>query len=125
LTGLEELSVAGNRLTKVPAVIAKLRGLRDLNLGQNKLPALDAKLLRSLSGLRCLSLFGNPLAALPEEIGCLSQLQELRLEGLTIRTPPESLRRLRRLRKVYLNQEHLLSVTKVIDANSASFEQVL
>ncbi|WP_214317799.1 leucine-rich repeat domain-containing protein [Nonomuraea sediminis] len=74
---LEELNVAGMRLTSLPEMIGKL------------------------SDLRVLDISGNEFESLPDSIGDLSRLEILRAERLTCPVP-DALGRLPQLRELYL-----------------------
>ncbi|WP_183129275.1 NEL-type E3 ubiquitin ligase domain-containing protein [Pseudomonas prosekii] len=73
--GLRLLNLADNLLTELPEEIAHMRHLNDLILGRNQItltPDAVAR-LRSLTGLRSLSLSENPLGLAPD----ISQMRHL------------------------------------------------
>lgn len=80
LTGLQELSLAGNQLQQLPADIAKLSCLHRLVLAGNLLTQLPLELF-SLTTLEGLWVHGNLLQELPEQLGQLTKLKQLSLAG--------------------------------------------
>jgi Leucine-rich repeat (LRR) protein len=107
LADLDFAYLATNRLTRLPAIT----GVRYLNIGGNPLGqlALDDAAIRELraeqaqlhtlsidrlAGLRELSLRGNDLVTLPDELARLTQLRVLDLRGNQLDTLPEALRSL-------------------------------
>jgi Leucine-rich repeat (LRR) protein len=70
-----DLSSRGIRV--VPKEILALKMLESLSLGFNKLSSLDPD-IKQLSTLTKLVLTGNLLKSLPDEIGTLSELREVR-----------------------------------------------
>ena len=69
-----------------------LRSLQELNLGNNRLAALQAEAFAGLGTLRELSLAGNPFTTLPAGVfGRLGTLQELNLASSQLPTLPTGL----------------------------------
>ena len=113
ISGLEDLSLAGNEINFLPPEIGKLTSLRRLQLSGNQLRTLPEELgelqaleglwlhgnrlkelpssLSSLVNLVQLSVAGNELEALPEGIGALKSLRELAAAGNKIRSLPSDL----------------------------------
>lgn len=89
-TGLEELSLAGNRLAVLPPEIGALTSLSRLQLAGNSLAALPQGLCQ-LSALQGLWLHGNLLESLPGELGALTALTQLSLSGNRLRELPASI----------------------------------
>ncbi len=79
-TFLNELYLASNKITHVPASIGKMRNLRYLDLSNNQLSELPAEIGMCVY-LKHLLLFDNELRTLPNEVGSLYQLEMLGVEG--------------------------------------------
>ena len=60
LVGLQELYLSKNRISNLPDCFSTLRQLRHLSLAGNLLHSCDV--LKKLTNLESLSLFGNPLS---------------------------------------------------------------
>jgi len=79
LPALTEISLRDNHLTALPAAIARCPALASIDLSDN--PDLDLagafRILAQVPSLRRLSLFSNKLTRLPDEIGLLTQLEDL------------------------------------------------
>lgn len=97
LTGLEEVSLAGNQLFELPDGISRLTSLRRLQLAGNSLRTLPES-LGSLSSLEGLWLHGNRLKALPASLGGLASLEQLQLAGNRLAALPPTLGALRALK---------------------------
>lgn len=79
-TFLNELYIASNKITHIPAAIGKLRQLRYLDSSNNQLTDLPPELGMCVY-LKQLLLFDNELRTLPNELGSLYQLEMLGIEG--------------------------------------------
>jgi CCR4-NOT transcription complex subunit 6 len=77
---LNELYIASNKITQIPAAIGKLRQLRYLDASNNQLCDLPPELGMCVY-LKHLLLFDNELRTLPNELGSLYQLEMLGIEG--------------------------------------------
>jgi Leucine-rich repeat (LRR) protein len=78
---LEQLVLADNSLTEVSEQVARLTGLRMLDLGHNRLAQVPAS-LGSLHGLSdFLYLHDNLLTSLPDGLGNLAKLRYLNISG--------------------------------------------
>ena len=102
LAKLEVLELDDNKLTSLPSELVRLSRLKSLSLKNNYLSALPETIqgLESLEFLdlgccpeesdaddrRGLQAHGNRIAQLPERIGALKHLKELRLNGNALRT---------------------------------------
>lgn len=80
LTGLIELSLAGNQLQTLPADISKLTGLKKLVLAGNLFTQLPVELF-GLTSLEGLWVHGNLLREMPQQLGQLTKLKNLSLAG--------------------------------------------
>lgn len=88
-------------LEKVPSEIEKFKGLRRLEITNNKLTAPDFFLLSEMKGLNLLNLTDNQIFQIHESIGLLKSLEHLDLSGNEIQSLPKSLFQLEEL--VYLD----------------------
>jgi CCR4-NOT transcription complex subunit 6 len=79
-TFLNELYVASNKISQLPAAIGQLRGLRYLDASNNALTDLPPELGMCVY-LKQLLLFDNNIRNLPNELGYLYQLEMLGIEG--------------------------------------------
>jgi CCR4-NOT transcription complex subunit 6 len=79
-TFLNELYVASNKISQLPAAIGKLRQLRFLDASNNLLTELPPELGMCVY-LTQLLLFDNQIRTLPNELGSLYQLEMLGIEG--------------------------------------------
>jgi Leucine-rich repeat (LRR) protein len=128
---IQTLSLAGQRLATLPAALAGLSNLRELELSRNpqlaqlpswigrlknlrKLIVTDAGLnslpaeLGQLTQLEQLNLVGNgKLTSIPAEIGQLRSLQELNLGGCRITALPSAIGRLSQLRSLNVSSTSL------------------
>ncbi len=77
---LNELYLASNRLSQLPAAIGQLRQLRHLDISSNHLTDLPPELGMCVY-LRNLLVFDNNIRSLPGELGSLYQLEMLGIEG--------------------------------------------
>ncbi|MEV1065230.1 hypothetical protein [Streptomyces sp. NPDC050263] len=99
---LRVLSLAGNdAIGSLDERIGELTALEELNLAGMRLTALPESIGR-LSGLRVLDVSGNELEALPEQIGDLPRLEVLRAARLTCPVP-DAVARLSTLRELDLS----------------------
>jgi Leucine-rich repeat (LRR) protein len=132
-TELETLVLADNELSEVSEYIARLKRLRMLDLGHNKLARLPDGLadldgltdflylhdnqlsslptcLERLTKLRYLNISENKFEALPECISNMSGLIELRASDNLLASLPDSIRHLSRLRELHLRNNKLSSL---------------
>lgn len=77
---LESLYLNNNKLTSVPAVVKKLRGLRVLDLSHNRINEVSPE-LGLCYNLRYLYLFDNNIRTLPNEFRNLIELLFIGIEG--------------------------------------------
>lgn len=77
---LQELYIASNRLTFLPAEIGKLRHLRHLDASHNLISELPPE-IGMCTPLENLYLFNNQIRDLPAELGSLHKLEMLGIEG--------------------------------------------
>ena len=79
-TFLNELYVASNKISHLPAAIGQLRHLRHLDASNNQLTELPPELGMCVY-LEYLLLFDNNIRTLPNELGSLFKLEILGIEG--------------------------------------------
>jgi CCR4-NOT transcription complex subunit 6 len=77
---LQELYIASNRLTYLPAEIGRLRHLRHLDASNNLISELPPE-IGMCTNLKSLYLFNNQIRDLPSEFGSLYLLDMLGIEG--------------------------------------------
>ncbi|EFX00204.1 transcriptional effector [Grosmannia clavigera kw1407] len=77
---LQELYIASNKLTVLPAAIGSLRQLRLLEASNNQISELPVE-LGMCTFLKQLLLFNNNIRTLPYELGSLHMLEMLGIEG--------------------------------------------
>lgn len=106
LSGLERLQVAGNHLQGLPPEIGELRGLEGLWVHGNLITALPESLCQC-TALRVLQAAGNQLTSLPAQLGRLTALEDLGLPGNCLTTLPDSMGGLKSLKKLSLHGNRL------------------
>lgn len=132
LANLEFLSLAGNEISGLPQGMAKLKKLRVLHLNKNSFAVLPPE-IAELDSLRELDLHGNKLSSLPPgiknlkklrklslgnpffggnefrtlplEITEIESLEELVLSRNSIAALPPEMKKLRNLKKLWVNQD--------------------
>ncbi len=93
---LEVLWVAGNRITRWPASLARCP-LRDLDAGRNGLTEVPS-VVWELGGLKTLSLRQNQLASLPRDVSRLTALEVLDVSKNRLASMPVELSLCKRLK---------------------------
>ncbi len=92
IRGLRILDLSENKLLKLPAALGKLSGsLTSLTLDGNRLKALPDAAIVSLAKLETLSAGNNKLEALPDALGKLSKLKKLLAPHNALRALPSSI----------------------------------
>ena len=105
LTGLTTLCLSPNKLKHLPATVGCLEQLTRLDVSHNELTSIDSKALPPK--LRYLDLSHNSLESLPEEIGRLENLIELRLDHNKLNKLPRNTGNLSSLRELFLQHNKL------------------
>jgi CCR4-NOT transcription complex subunit 6 len=77
---LNDLYIASNKISQLPAAIGRLRQLRHLDASNNALTELPSELGMCVY-LKQLLVFDNMIRSLPNELGSLYQLEILGIEG--------------------------------------------
>jgi Leucine-rich repeat (LRR) protein len=116
LKNLRMLDLGHNRLTHVPDALADLDGLTDfLYLHDNQLTSLPPS-LGSLTKLRYLNISENAFEVLPESIFCMTSLIELRASDNRLASLQDSIGHLACLRELHLRNNQLTSLPESIAA---------
>lgn len=89
LRKLESLTVIDS-LRSLPAGIANLKRLVQLDLSENLLRELPAN-FGDLKSLKWLFLYKNPISTLPESFGGLSQLEQFRMQHANLKSLPSTI----------------------------------
>jgi Leucine-rich repeat (LRR) protein len=111
MPSLERLGLFRVPLGSIPGDLARLTGLRSLDLGEpgtlleHDRPIPDA--VFSLTGLESLSIFGSSSSSLPTALGSLTRLRELSIHETRITALPAGIGALRELRKLTLDDNRL------------------
>jgi len=106
LKNLKELYLYHNIITKLPSSIGELKELEILDLYCNRLKVLPES-IGQLTQLKRLDLYQNELNYLPNSISQLTNLEVLNISSNFIKKLPEGLLALKKLKKVYLQNEKL------------------
>ena len=123
LKKLEKLWIDQVKFDRIPPVIFKLKGLKDLGIGSNDDPEnlknikVLPKEIGKLKNLKELTLFGMPLNSLPEEIGNLKNLEFIAItqtgeSGLM--KLPKSFKNLQNLKNISISNIRLDQIPPVI-----------
>lgn len=84
---IKELRIDHNNFTEVPAVVYELVNLEILNCKGNKITSINVEGLNNLKKLAVFDLSDNSIGHVPPELGNMTQLRCLHLEGNTFRVP--------------------------------------
>lgn len=87
LKNLLELNVMQNRFTLIPRCVYSLESLEHLLASGNKIEKIEVDELRKLTKLSTLSLQNNNIAQVPPQLGLMSSLRNLQLEGNVFKMP--------------------------------------
>jgi len=99
LEQLEQLDVTGNQLTELPGNLAALQNLRVLRLSDNQLQQFPDTVMR-MGNLQELVLRQNRIQEVPQDIEYLRNLKELNLDGNPLVSKPDDVMQ-RRLDRGY------------------------
>ena len=84
---LREVALPYNRLTEIPECLYQCEKLETLILCGNQIAEIDVPGLKRLERLAILDLQNNNIANVPAELGLMTQLRALSLEGNAFRVP--------------------------------------
>jgi Leucine-rich repeat (LRR) protein len=111
ITGLEWLMIRGTHITSLPDFICNLTHLTTLWISSNNYINTLPNNIGNLINLRELRLHSNNINTLPSTIGNLTQLSELMLSDNELNVLPDSFRNLRNLTLLWLNgNENLTAI---------------
>lgn len=91
LNKLIELNVFQNKLTILPECIFQLESLEHLLAGGNQISAINVDGLRNLPRLSTLALQNNNIAQVPPQLGLITTIRNLQLEGNIFRIPRQNI----------------------------------
>nr|XP_039247752.1 leucine-rich repeat-containing protein 40-like [Styela clava] len=87
LKSLIELNIMQNRFSLLPESVYSMESLEHLLAGGNKIEKINMEGLKKLTKLSTLALQNNSIAQVPPELGLMSSLRNLQLEGNVFRIP--------------------------------------
>ena len=87
LTNLREICLSFNRFISIPTSLQGCEKLETLLLNGNQIKVIDVEGLKKLKMLAVLDLSNNDIQQVPPELGKLTQLRSLQLEGNSFRVP--------------------------------------
>ncbi|XP_035233782.1 leucine-rich repeat protein lrrA-like isoform X2 [Stegodyphus dumicola] len=110
------IDYSSQELDEIPETVLKLTEIQKLFLNYNNLTRVPSLLCKNLLSLSCLSLNGNMLEHLPDEIGCLSHLCELYIKENNLLKLPESISNLQKLQKLCLTGNQILELPESLSS---------
>ena len=87
LANLREICLSFNKFDSIPTSLLGCERLETLLLNDNQIKLIDVEGLRKLKVLTVLDLSNNDIQQVPPELGTLTQLRSLQLEGNPFRVP--------------------------------------
>ena len=87
LCNLREICISFNKLDSIPNAIQGCGKLETLLLNDNQIKDIDVEGLQKLKSLAVLDLSNNNIQHVPPELGTITQLRSLQLEGNPFRVP--------------------------------------
>lgn len=84
---LREVNISNNRFKNVPTVLYSLKSLEIIIASGNQIQLIDVDNLLPMSALSTLDLQNNDIAQVPPQLGNVTQLRSLQLEGNPFRNP--------------------------------------
>ncbi|GJP82250.1 hypothetical protein CLOP_g12485 [Closterium sp. NIES-67] len=124
LASLRDVDLSANGLAAFPDALLSVPGLKKLSLSRNKLTSLP-QAIAQLSHLEHLDLGRNHLTAVPEEIGHLTKLLTLNLMCNQLEGLPESIGRLTRVFRLGLKSNRLSALPSSIGGMTSLVELYL
>jgi Leucine-rich repeat (LRR) protein len=113
-TDLETPVLADNDLLEISEHIGRLKNLRMLDLGHNRLTHVPDALADLDELTDFLYLHDNQLMSLPDSVGRLARQRELHLRDNRLASLPESIGRLQELRRIHLRGSRLMHLHAAI-----------
>jgi Leucine-rich repeat (LRR) protein len=126
LKDLEFLNLYWNEnLNELPQDLDKLSNIRNINIGGNPNLNLNATfiLLAGLPDLKRITLSFNKIKSLPDEIGLLTQVEELIIDNNLLKELPETMSKMKSLKHLVLTNNNFNSIPEII-SNLPSIEVV-
>lgn len=87
LTSLREINISNNRFTNLPSVLYSLKTLEIILASGNQIQLIEVDSLLPMSSLSTLDLQNNNIGQVPPQLGNVTQLRSLQLEGNPFRNP--------------------------------------
>lgn len=87
LSSLREINICNNRFSNLPSVLYSLRTMEIILASGNQIQIIDVDSLLSMKALSTLDLQNNNIAQVPPQLGNVTQLRSLQLEGNPFRNP--------------------------------------
>ncbi|XP_073259571.1 leucine-rich repeat-containing protein 40-like [Porites lutea] len=87
LTTLREINISNNRFKNLPSVLYSLKSLEIILASGNQIQVIEVESLLPMSSLSTLDLQNNDIAQVPPQLGNVTQLRSLQLEGNPFRNP--------------------------------------
>ena len=87
LGNLREICLSFNKFREIPASLQACEKLETLLINDNQIQEIDVEGLRKLKLLAVLDLSNNDIQQVPPELGTLTQIRSLQLEGNSFRVP--------------------------------------
>ena len=87
LSNLREICLSFNKFRAIPASLQTCEKLETLLMNGNQIQEIDVEGLRKLKVLTVLDLSNNDIQQVPPELGTLTQIRSLQLEGNSFRVP--------------------------------------
>ncbi|EIW72154.1 hypothetical protein TREMEDRAFT_26067, partial [Tremella mesenterica DSM 1558] len=112
IQSLLSLKLQNNRLISIPSYFAMMRGLKYLNISNNKFDTFP-RVVCEMSNLVDLDISFNEIADLPSEMSNLKSLERLMAFGNEISTFPQSFSTLANLRILDVRRNKLVDLTSV------------
>ena len=113
MKNLRHLDLGMNKITTLPPEIGQLKKLEKLELRENNITTLPPE-IGQLENLQDLDLSYNNITTLPPEIGQLENLQDLDLQHNKITTLPPEIGQLKNLKVLHLYSNKLTSLPESI-----------
>ena len=87
LTNLREICLSFNKFRSIPTSLQECEKLETLLINDNQIQEINVEGLRKLNFLAVIDLSNNDIQHVPPELGTLTQIRSLQLEGNSFRVP--------------------------------------